>query len=130
MQTWGFVFLFKFSEGCQFCAPKPARTQSPKTLNAIARIASLSLAVTASQARNGVQQRMTTAYRQHAAQLICLRKSSRELPYAERDDVARLHHLRFSDHQRRREADDVPVRGFGEQAIVAQQETELPSGLG
>ena len=32
VQTWSFVLLFKFSAGWQFCAPKPARTQSPKTL--------------------------------------------------------------------------------------------------
>src|SRR5690606_6320297 len=29
---WSFVFLFKFSAGQKFYAPKPARTQSPRTL--------------------------------------------------------------------------------------------------
>jgi excinuclease ABC subunit B len=32
VQTWSFVLLFKCSAGGQFCAPKPARTQSPKTV--------------------------------------------------------------------------------------------------
>jgi hypothetical protein len=31
-QTWSFVLRIKFSDGWHFCAPKPARTQSPKTL--------------------------------------------------------------------------------------------------
>ena len=35
MQTWSFVLSIKFSAGRQFCAPKPARTQSPRTLAAI-----------------------------------------------------------------------------------------------
>jgi len=35
VQTWSFVFLFKFSAGQKFYAPKPARTQSPKTLAVI-----------------------------------------------------------------------------------------------
>jgi hypothetical protein len=32
VQTWSFVLLFKCSAVRQFSAPKPARTQSPKTL--------------------------------------------------------------------------------------------------
>jgi len=32
VKTWSFVLLFKFSTGRQFSAPKPARTQSPKSL--------------------------------------------------------------------------------------------------
>jgi hypothetical protein len=34
VHTWSFVLLFKFSADRQFCAPKPARTQSPKPLAA------------------------------------------------------------------------------------------------
>ncbi len=36
MQTWNFVHLMNFSNKLKFCAPKPARTQSPKTLAATA----------------------------------------------------------------------------------------------
>jgi hypothetical protein len=30
VQTWSFMLLFKFSASIKFCAPKPARTQSPR----------------------------------------------------------------------------------------------------
>ena len=32
MQTWSFMLLMNFSNKLKLCAPKPARTQSPKTL--------------------------------------------------------------------------------------------------
>ena len=32
VQTWSFVLLINFSNKLKLCAPKPARTQSPKTL--------------------------------------------------------------------------------------------------
>jgi len=35
LQTWSFVLLLNFSNKLKLCAPKPARTQSPKTLAAI-----------------------------------------------------------------------------------------------
>jgi len=41
VQTWSFVLLFKFSADRQFCAPKPARTQSPKTLTEILNLSIL-----------------------------------------------------------------------------------------
>jgi len=34
VQTWSFVLLLNFSNKLKLCAPKPARTQSPKTLAA------------------------------------------------------------------------------------------------
>lgn len=32
LQSWSFVLLINFSNKLKLCAPKPARTQSPKTL--------------------------------------------------------------------------------------------------
>jgi hypothetical protein len=53
----------------------------------------------------------------------------RELPHAQRDDPAALHQLLFGDDQGRCETDDVAVCGFGEEAIVAQEQAEFPGGL-
>ncbi len=37
LQNLSFVLLFRFSAGSRFCAPKPARMQSPETLVASAK---------------------------------------------------------------------------------------------
>jgi hypothetical protein len=37
VQTWSFVLLLKFSNKLKLCAPKPARTQSPKPLAVIVK---------------------------------------------------------------------------------------------
>ena len=56
-------------------------------------------------------------------------KPLRELLHAHRDDAEAFPELLLGDHQGWCETDDVTVGGFGQEAVVAEQQAELPGGF-